>query len=169
VARLDDLGLPPGNGLHNPIDAPAPTLAVRGGAIAEEIITTVLEKTSPAVVITHLNVGIIQRNLGATHGDVTGAIVEAVARARATARHACHHVLVLKTDGKPDTEEQIRGHAERARALGLPVLPTFESAAVAVQALLRHQARAVGSLTPTGAATTTAHHPASQQEATCRP
>ena len=135
VARLDDLGLPPGNGLLNPIDAPAPTLAVRGGAIAEDIITTVLDRTSPAVVITHLNVGIIQRNLGATHGDVTGAIVEAVARARAAARHDCHHVLVLKTDGKPDTEEQIRGHAERARALGLPVLPTFESAAVAVQAL----------------------------------
>ncbi len=120
VARLDDLGLPPGNGLHNPIDAPAPTLAVRGGAIAEDIITTVLEKTSPAVVITHLNVGIIQRNLGATHGDVTGAIVEAVARARVAARHACHHVLVLKTDGKPDTEEQIRGHVERARSLGPP-------------------------------------------------
>ena len=169
VARLDDLGLPPGNGLHNPIDAPAPTLAVRGGAIAEEIITTVLDRTSPAVVITHLNVGIIQRNLGATHGDVTGAIVEAVARARAAARHACHHVLVLKTDGKPDTEEQIRGHAERARALGLPVLPTFESAAVAVQALLRHQARAVPSATPSGAAPTTAHHPESQQEAMCRP
>ena len=73
---------------------------------------------------------------------MTGAIVEAVARARVAARHACHHVLVLKTDGKPDTEEQISGYAERARTLGLPVLPTFEDAAVAVQALLRHQARA---------------------------
>jgi hypothetical protein len=49
------------------------------------------------------------------------------------------------------------------------VLPTFESAAVAVQALLRHQARAVPSATPSGAAPTTAHHPESQQEAMCRP
>jgi acyl-CoA synthetase (NDP forming) len=166
VARLDDLGLPPGNGLHNPIDAPAPTLAVRGGAIAEDIITTVLEETCPAVVITHLNVGIIQRNLGATHGDVTGAIVEAVARARVAARHACHHVLVLKTDGKPDTEEQIRGYAERARTLGLPVLPTFEDAAVAVQALLRHQARTAPSVGSSGGAPTTPNDTDSQQEAT---
>ena len=76
---------------------------------------------------------------------------------------------MLKTDGKPDTEEQIRGHVERARSLGLPVLSTFEDAAVAVQALLRHQARATPSSAPSGGAPTTANDTESQQEATCRP
>ena len=139
IARLDGLGLPPGNGLLNPIDVPAGTLAVNGGAITEDILTVILESSHPAVVISHLNVGIIQRNLGETHGDVTGRAIESIARARDAAKNASHHFLVLKTDGEADTEARIRDY--RARDHGIPVFPTFEDAAVAAGALLRHQAR----------------------------
>jgi acyl-CoA synthetase (NDP forming) len=143
VGKLDALGLPPGNGLLNPIDAPATTLAVGGGTVAEDILRTVLESSRPAIVITHLNVGIIQRNLAQTHGDVTGNIVAAIGRARDAAASPCHHFLVLKTDGKADTDLQIQEYRRRALALRIPVFPTFEDAAVAARALLGHQARTV--------------------------
>lgn len=141
VESLDALGLPPGNGLHNPIDAPAPTLAVKCGAIAEDITSTVLEHISPALFVTHLNVGIIQRNLGETHGDVTGTIIESVAGARDRADHRCHHLLVLKSDGKPDTREQIADYTRRAQELAIPVFASFEEAATGAAAVLRHQRR----------------------------
>jgi acyl-CoA synthetase (NDP forming) len=141
VGKLDALGLPPGNGLSNPIDVPAGTLGVKGGAVAEDILRTVLESSQPAAVISHLNVGIIQRNLGQTHGDVTGNIIEAIGRARVAATSPCHHLLVLKTDGKADTEAQIDGYGRRALALGIPVFPAFEDAAVAARALLAHPSR----------------------------
>ncbi|MGH3437343.1 MAG: acetate--CoA ligase family protein [Sciscionella sp.] len=141
IECLDALGLPPGNGLHNPIDTPAGTLAVKGGAIAEDIVSAVLRYASPALLITHLNVGIIQRNLGETHGDVTGTIIDSIARARDSASHRCHHFLVLKADGKADTREQIACYTRRAQELAIPVFSTFEDAATGAEAVLRHQRR----------------------------
>ncbi len=140
VDRLRDMGLPPGNGLTNPIDVPAGTLAVRGGAVAEDILRAVTDATTPAVVLTHLNVGIIQRNLEETHGDVTGRIIETVARLQEST-NSTHHVLVLKGDGKADMDERIREYAQRARTLGLPAHGRFDEAAVAVAALIAHQER----------------------------
>jgi len=139
IARIDALGLPPGNGLLNPIDVPAGTLAVKRGAVTEDILGIVLDATEPSVVVSHLNVGIIQRNLAATHGDVTGNIIDAIGRVRSAATRACHHMLVLKTDGKADTGAQIREYTQRALALGIPVFPAFEDAAIAAAALLRYQ------------------------------
>jgi acyl-CoA synthetase (NDP forming) len=141
VGKLDALGLPPGNGLSNPIDVPAGTLGVKGGAVAEDILRTILESSQPAAVISHLNVGIIQRNLGQTHGDVTGNIIDAIARARAAATSPCHHLLVLKTDGKADTDAQIDVYGRRALAVGIPVFPAFDDAAVAARALLGHHSK----------------------------
>lgn len=139
VGRLEALGLPPGNGLLNPIDVPAPSLVVNDGATAEHILGTVLEVSTAAVVISHLNVGIIQRNYRASHGDVTGRIIEAIGRARDGARHRCNHLLVVKGDGSPEIEEQARAYAKQARAIGLAAYPSVDSAAVAASALVRHQ------------------------------
>ncbi|SDE65763.1 acetate--CoA ligase family protein [Rhodococcus tukisamuensis] len=139
IDELNSLGLPPGNGLENPIDAPAPTLAVDGGAVVEKILRTALAHSSPAAVISHFNVGIIVKNLGATHGDVPAAIIDAIVRARDAAEHKCHHILVLKTDGKADTDAQIKVYEARARAAGIPAFRDLESAARATQALLRRR------------------------------
>lgn len=139
IDELNSLGLPPGNGLENPIDAPAPTLAVDGGTVAEKILGTVLAHSSPAAVISHFNVGIIVRNLAATHGDVPAAIIDAIVRARDAAVHKCHHILVLKTDGKADTDAQIKVYETRARVAGIPTFRDLENAARATQALLRHR------------------------------
>ncbi|MFE4503551.1 acetate--CoA ligase family protein [Rhodococcus sp. NPDC056743] len=139
IDELNSLGLPPGNGLENPIDAPAPTLAVDGGAVAEKIIGSVLAHSSPSAVISHFNVGIIVRNFGATHGDVPAAIIDAIVRARDAATHKCHHILVLKTDGKADTDAQIAGYEQRARAAGIPTFRDLEDAARAMRVLRLHQ------------------------------
>ncbi|TNM50802.1 CoA-binding protein [Nocardioides albidus] len=142
IAHLDGLGLPPGNGLANPIDAPAPTLAVDGGAVAKDILGAVLDATRPAAVISHFNVGIIQRNMGATHGDVTGTLIDAIAAARDAGPAPCHHLMVLKADGKADMEAQIRDYALRARERGFPVFAELEEAAVVARALVRRGRRA---------------------------
>jgi acyl-CoA synthetase (NDP forming) len=141
IQQLELLGLPPGNGLSNPIDVPAPTLAVDGGAVAKEILTVAIAAARPATVISHLNVGIIQRSLAATHGDVTGTLIEAIAEVRDAAPCRSDHLVVLKSDGKADTEAQIRDYAERARALGFPVYWELEEAAVAAGALMRQRSR----------------------------
>ncbi|MFC6707127.1 acetate--CoA ligase family protein [Flexivirga alba] len=138
IAALDSLGLPPGCGLVNPIDTPAGTLAVRGGAVTEDILTAVLSSSDPAYVITHLNVGIIQRNLAHRFGDVTGTIIDSIARTRDKFDSGTRHLLVLKGDGKPDIDEEIRGYARRASEWGIPAFPEFEDAAIAARALLDH-------------------------------
>ncbi|WP_228003040.1 acetate--CoA ligase family protein [Nocardia australiensis] len=139
IDELNGLGLPPGNGLANPIDAPAGTLAVEGGAIAEKIVGTILAHSDPSVMISHFNVGIIVRNLAATHGDVPAAIIAAIVRARDAAARRCHHILVLKSDGKPDTDAQITLYEKEARKAGIPTYRELEAAASAARALLRHR------------------------------
>lgn len=144
VAALDGLGLPPGNGLTNPIDVPAGTLAVKGGRVAGDIVDVVLRGSAPTAIVTHLNVGIIQRNLGAALGDVTGRIIESIAEA--TKEHSAWQVLVLKGDGNADIDAEIAAHSRRAAVLGLPVFSTFEEAAEAIDALLAHRRRASESI-----------------------
>lgn len=136
IDRLEALDVPPGNGFHNPIDVPAGTLAVKKGAIAQDIVTLVLDGAAPSLLITHLNVGIIQRNLGATHGDVTGTIIDSLAAARDAAKAGTHQLLVLKGDGSDATQELITGYAQRARANGIPVFAAFEDAALAARAVI---------------------------------
>lgn len=136
VNQLESLELPPGNGFHNPIDVPAGTLAVKNGAVAQDILKTVLAGSHPALLISHLNVGIIQRNLGETHGDVTGNIIDSIGKARDESKPGTHQLLVLKTDGSAETEEMIKAYAQRARRIGIPVFPTFEDAALAARAVL---------------------------------
>lgn len=135
IAELTALGLPPGNGLNNPIDAPAGTLAVAGGAVAGTILSAVLGHCRPAAIITHLNVGIIQRNLAETHGDVTGRIIDAVAELRHTGAPV-HHLLVLKSDGTAGTDQQVRDYSRRAKQAGIPAFSSFEDAALASRAIL---------------------------------
>lgn len=135
VETLEGLEVPPGNGFANPIDVPAGTLAVKKGDIAEDIVSIVLKSTSAATMITHLNVGIIQRNLGDTLGDVTGRIIESVARASAASATPTHQMLVLKGDGSDETTDMITDYAKKARGLGIPVFPAFEDAALAARAV----------------------------------
>lgn len=132
LARLD---LPPGTSLANPLDAPAWTLAVDDGAVADSVLSAVLATAPPAAMISHLNVGVILSNTGET---VMNGLIDAVVRARGCSRASTHHLLVLRTDGQPETLQRARPYHERALQAGLAVFGELGDAASAAAALLRH-------------------------------
>lgn len=136
IDELEALDVPPGNGFANPIDVPAGTLAVKKGFVTEDIFNVVLNGVNVPMLITHLNVGIIQRNLGATLGDVTGNIITAIGKFRAETQTATHQILVLKGDGSDRTAQLITDYSARARKMGIPVFANFEDAALAARAVL---------------------------------
>lgn len=135
ISALQRLDLPPGTSLANPLDAPAWTLAVDEGRVAETVLSAVLGTASPAAVISHLNVGIILSN---TNHDVMAGLVDAIARCREKYLDRTHHLLVLRSDGDPGTVAQTRPYRERAVRAGLPVFDELADAAAAASALLRH-------------------------------
>lgn len=141
VQRIEALGLPPGNGLSNPIDTPAGTLAVGGGAVAGDLLSIVLESAPPAILITHLNVGIIQRNLADRHGDVTGAIIRSIAETHARSGAATQHYLVLKGDGRQDMDQAIADYTLQAQSLGLPVFRSVDEAGRVARSITEFQQR----------------------------
>lgn len=132
LARLD---LPPGTSLVNPLDAPAWTLAIDDGRVAESVLSAVLDTTRSDAVISHLNVGIILSN---TNEHVMGGLIDAIGRCRDRSRDRTHHLLVLRADGDPRTQEQTRSFRERGVRAGLPVFDELADAAGAAAALLHH-------------------------------
>lgn len=138
--ELEKLDLPPGTSLANPLDAPAWTLAVDEGRVARRILTTVLETTRPAIVISHFNVGIIASNTRSVDGDVMSSLIGGVAQARDQCPGA-HHLLVLRPDGKEQTDELIARYQVQANKAGLPVFRELSDAAGAARALVAHERR----------------------------
>lgn len=138
VAALENLGLPPGNGLSNPIDAPAGTLMVDHGGVAEPIMRTILDGAVPWAVISHINVGVMVSN--STDGsDVVEGLIAGIVRARDAAVHSCFHLLVLRSDGEAGTEARIAGYEQIAQGHGLPVFRELTEAAVAARCLQQAQ------------------------------
>lgn len=138
--RLAALDLPPGTSLANPLDAPAWTLAVDGGRVAKLILTSVLETTRPAVVLSHFNVGIIASNTRTLEDDVMAGLIGGVAQARDQCPGA-HHLLVLRPDGKAETDELIAHYQAQANKAGLPAFRDLSEAACAGRALVTHDRR----------------------------
>lgn len=136
IKALEGLGLPPGNGLANPIDVPAGTLMVDDGAVAERILTVALEHSRYAVVVAHINVGVIASNTSEIERDVVEIIIDSIARARDGATAAPHVLLVLRSDGDEQTERRIQAYARRARDLGMPVLSELTEAALVARSLV---------------------------------
>lgn len=138
VSELEALGLPPGNGLSNPIDTPAGTLLVEGGAVAERILRTALHGTSASYLIAHINVGVILSNASHLESDVMANLVDSIAKARSASGRQVPVILVLRSDGDPTVEAAIRTHATRARDLGIPVVAELADAAIVTRALDDH-------------------------------
>lgn len=135
VAQLNALGLPPGNGLTNPIDTPAGTLFVDDGAVAERILSIAFTPRLYAVAVVHINVGVIANN-STSAVDVVEVIVNAVARAAKASSGAPHVLLVLRSDGDPATDERIRRYAGIAHARGIPAYGELLEAAAVARALI---------------------------------
>ncbi|TSD63203.1 acetate--CoA ligase family protein [Aeromicrobium piscarium] len=138
VADLESLGLPPGNGLSNPIDTPAGTLLVEGGAVAERILRTALQGAVASFLVAHINVGVILSNASHLDQDVLANLIDSVAKARSGDGRQIPAILVLRSDGDAAVDAAIRTHARRARDLGIPVVSELMDAAVVARALDDH-------------------------------
>lgn len=137
VRELESLGLPPGNGLTNPIDVPAASMIVDEGRVARTIFSTVLTAVSPAAIVTHVNVGVLPPPVAGY--DVVDNIVRAVADADADAGHEVVHLVVLRDDGRPETAERIRRCRDTAHRHELPVFAEISGAIAACRGLVDHR------------------------------
>lgn len=134
--ELEDLNLPPGSSLSNPIDTPAGSITVRGGAVAEDILRAALGSGAGAAVICHINVAVLGTPDGEA-GETVETIVQAVLRAK---RSSPDHVfaLVLRTDGNPKRAESVYRLRRAALEVGIAVYAEVDEACRAVAALKRH-------------------------------
>ncbi|MHB8600764.1 MAG: CoA-binding protein [Ktedonobacteraceae bacterium] len=138
---LQQLNLPPGSSITNPIDTPAGALKQEDGHIAGRILEIILTMSDLDALVIHLNVATI---LGFTDQevDVMGNIIQAVNQLQSRYPDRPHCLLVLRTDGDPATETLKRIERTQAVALGIPVYDELTDAGYAlagIQAYERYQ------------------------------
>ncbi|MFC9660031.1 acetate--CoA ligase family protein [Nocardia sp. NPDC127606] len=137
LEKLTAVGLEPGSSLVNPIDAPAPAIAARNGQVAEDVLREVMNSDQPpAAMISHLNVGVIASHTGHAGTDAVESIITAIGQVRADYPGRSHHGLVLRSDGRPATEQRIREYRSLAGFFGLPVFDEIAQAVGAIAALI---------------------------------
>jgi acyl-CoA synthetase (NDP forming) len=137
-ARLEALKLPPGTSLDNPIDAPAGTLRVEEGRIAEKILDTIYEVARPDAVVLHINLPVFLSSEN-QQVDVVGNLMQSATRVLTRFPHQAHFLLVLRSDGEARTEERRRLERARATRLGIPVFDELSNAAAALAAVAAHE------------------------------
>lgn len=132
VEALRALQLPPGTSIDNPIDAPVATLRQDDGAIAQTMLQAVYSHSAPDALVMHLN-------MASFRGRVPASVMENLLAAalRVQQRHPgqAHFLLVLRSEGDPETEALKRGFRDQALAAGVPVFDDLDNAAVALAAL----------------------------------
>lgn len=138
VAELEALALPAGSSVLNPIDVPAGALQQQEGRFAEKILQIVCARGDVHALVVHINMTVV---LSFRHVDMLGNLVQAALRIKQTAGpETAHLVLVLRSDGDPETEEQKRAYWLRASEAGIPVFDELPQAAFALSVLRRMEA-----------------------------
>lgn len=134
IAALDTISLPAGSSATNPIDVPAGALQQNSGRLAGRLLQIVCEGGGLEALVVHINMTVV---MGFRHVDMLGNLVEAAFSLRRSVAAPPHLVLVLRSDGDPDIEEQKRVYRIRATESGIPVFDELPQAAFALSAL-RH-------------------------------
>jgi acyl-CoA synthetase (NDP forming) len=133
-ARLEELGLPPGTSVANPIDTPVRTLQERNGLVAGEILDIVYEHAKPDAIVMHLNLAAF---VGRGTTDPVDTLLGIVAQTQAKWPGRAHFLLALRTDGSAELDDRRRNYRENARAAGVPVFDEIAPIA-SVLAGVRH-------------------------------
>jgi acyl-CoA synthetase (NDP forming) len=133
LRQLEQLGLPPGTGLANPVDTPAGTLRHRDGAVAGEILDILAGANAYDAIVVHVNLPVFTTSSNQTV-DVIGGLVREAVRV-STLPEAPRIVLVLRSDGSEATDARQRLDGARARQAGLAVFSELPQAARALGAL----------------------------------
>lgn len=127
---LEQLALPPGASLKNPIDLPASVLKEEEGRIAARILDVNRREVKPHATIIHLNLPVI---MGYRHVDnFLPNLLNAVFGSESQSTE--HRLLVLRSDRSEEVDAWRR--AFRAEAIHRGV-PTFDEVSDAVEALAR--------------------------------
>lgn len=130
IAALDEIELPPGASLKNPIDLPASVLKEDEGRITSRILDVNRREVKPHATIIHLNLPVI---MGYRHVEnFLPNLLSAVFGDEAQA--AEHRILVLRSDRSEEVDAWRRTFRAEAIHRGVP---TFDEVAEAVEALVR--------------------------------
>lgn len=132
---MERLEVPPGPSLNNPLDVPANILQRERGALAEKILSTLVEHESAEAIIVHLNLPVI---LGYRHIDMLGDLIQATVRLKARVAGRSHLLLVLRSTGQPEFEGRRSDCMRVAMQAGIPVFGHLPDAARAIGALHSH-------------------------------
>ncbi|WP_414473089.1 acetate--CoA ligase family protein [Microvirga sp. M2] len=126
---LENLRLPPGTSVANPIDTPVRTLQERDGFVAGEILDIVYEHARPDAIAMHLNLAAF---VGRGTVDPIDNLFLVVAQAQTAWPGIAHFALALRTDGSAELDERRRHYREKAREIGVPVFDEIAPMALAL-------------------------------------
>jgi len=130
---LAEIKLPPGCSIANPVNIPGGNFRKDSGA-ATSILDAINRLDRPQAPVMHLNMTVFKGHAQAGTLDM---LVEAALRVKASHPGRSHFVLVLRSDGDPDLEEQRRQFRARAKASGIPVFDELTNAGTALAAVSR--------------------------------
>lgn len=131
VALLDDLKLPPGNSLRNPIDTPVGVMAAQGGRAFGRILRYVAASGEIDWFVVHISL----QNLFSYLRDPTQALENAMQGTLEAAQNNGSYVrwgLVLRTNGDLRLEEVRAKYRAMAVAQRIPVFSQLEDAAASI-------------------------------------
>lgn len=132
AGRLEDLGLPPGTSVANPIDTPVATLQEDEGRVANRIFDIVYESAAPDALVMHLNLAAFVGRGGA---DPIDNLIHAAVNVQLSHPGGTHFVIVFRTDGSPELDERRRRYRAMALGVGIPVYDELVEVAYALRAV----------------------------------
>ncbi len=135
---LDDLNLPPGTSVENPIDTPRSTLRVEGAGIVEKILEAAYASGDSDALVMHLNIASFVGSADQRFNILENLIQNAL-HVRARMEAHVHFALVLRSDGSTEADERKRTDRTQALALGIPVFDEIPEVARALAGVSRYE------------------------------
>lgn len=129
---LEAIELLPGSSINNPVDIPGGNFRKDGGVAASKILEAVYRLDQPDALIMHLNMTAFK---GYGKSETLDKLVQAVLQVKAANPGNSHFLLVLRSDGDPELEEQKRQFRLRAAISGIPVYDELNNAGGALSAV----------------------------------
>ncbi len=135
---LQALELPPGTGYINPIDTPAGAFQRKGGQLAGEILEAVYARETLESFVLHINLPVILTQV-VTDANTVVTLLEVVERVRNKYPQDEHFALVLRSDGKPETDRHKQEFRAWASERGIPVYDELANAATALAGMASYE------------------------------
>lgn len=132
------LELPPGTGFVNPIDTPAGAFQRKGGKLAEEILEAVFAHETLDAFVLHINLPVLLTQV-VTNAKTVETLLELTEGVRARYPGDEHFMLVLRSDGKPETDRCKQEFRNWAGERGIPVFDELANAAKALAGIATYE------------------------------